>query len=44
MHGAHAALARGFDGTTSGSDHDRTLPSLLLGGVIENQKSDFVKA
>jgi hypothetical protein len=44
MHGARAARALGFDGTTTGSDHDRTFPPLLLGGIIENQNSDFVMA
>jgi hypothetical protein len=42
MQGALAARACGFDGTTTGSDHDRTLPPFFLGGVIENQNSDFV--
>jgi hypothetical protein len=41
-HEARAARARGFDRTTTGSDHDRKLPVLLLGGIIENQNSDFV--
>jgi hypothetical protein len=41
---ARAARAPWFDWTTTGSDHDRTLRSLLLGGIIENQNSDFVKA
>jgi hypothetical protein len=42
MHGARVAPPRGFDGTTTGSDHDWTLPLSLLGGIIENQNSDFV--
>jgi hypothetical protein len=28
MHRARAARPRGFEGTTTGSDHDRTLPLL----------------
>jgi hypothetical protein len=43
MHRARVARPREFEGTTTGSDHDRTLRSLLLGGIIENQNSDFVK-
>jgi hypothetical protein len=42
MLGARAARARGFAVTTTGSDHDRTFPVLLLGGIIKNQNSDFV--
>jgi hypothetical protein len=44
MHRARAARPRGFEGTTTGSDHDRTLPLLELGRIIENQNSGFVKA
>jgi hypothetical protein len=41
---ARAARPRGSEGATTGSDHDWTLPPLVLGGIIENQNSDFVKA
>ena len=39
---ARAAWPRGSEGTTTGSDHDRTLPLVVLGGIIENPNSDFV--
>jgi hypothetical protein len=42
MQRARAARSRGSEGTTTGSDHDRTLPPLLLGEIIEDQNSDFV--
>jgi hypothetical protein len=42
MHGERAARWRGFDGTTTGSEHYRTLLPLVLGGIIENRNSDFV--
>jgi hypothetical protein len=42
MHDVRATRLRGFDGTTTGSNHDQTLRSLLLGGTIENQNSDFI--
>jgi hypothetical protein len=42
MHDVHATRPRAFDGTTAGSNHDRTLHSLSLGGIIDNQNSDFV--
>jgi hypothetical protein len=42
MHRARAARPRGFEGTTTGSDHDRTLRLLVLSHAIENQNSDFV--
>jgi hypothetical protein len=42
MHDVRATRPRAFDATTTGSNHDRTLRSLLLGGTIENQNSDFV--
>jgi hypothetical protein len=42
MHRAREARPRGFEGTTTGSDHDRTLRPLVLSHAIENQNSDFV--
>jgi hypothetical protein len=42
MHGERAARGRGFDGTTTGSDDYWKLLTLVLGGIIENQNSDFV--
>ena len=42
MHRACAARPPGFEGTTTGSDHDRTLRLLVLSHAIENQNSDFV--
>jgi hypothetical protein len=41
---ARAWHARGSEGTTTGSDNKWTLPVILLGGITENQNSDFVKA
>ena len=40
VHRARAARPRGFEGTTTGSGHDRTLPPLVLSHAIENQNSD----
>jgi hypothetical protein len=39
----HAWCPRGARAwVLTGSDHDQTLPVVLLGGIIENQNSDFV--
>jgi hypothetical protein len=41
----HAARARGARAALNLkflNFHDRTLPPLVLGGIIENQNSDFV--
>jgi hypothetical protein len=42
MHRARAARPRWFEGTTTGSDHGRTLRLLVLSHAIENKKSNFV--
>jgi hypothetical protein len=39
---ARAARPRGFDCLPSKVLQEGTLPVLLLGGIIENQNSDFV--